>query len=368
MDSDSDSIIPVILAGGSGTRLWPLSTERRPKQFQAIAGAGSMFSQTLQRAADPARFSRPMIVASLAHRRLIEAELAAIGVSPAAIVLEPEGRNTAPAIVLAALLAQARGLGGMLMAMPSDHHVGEPEKLLAAIDLARRAAASGVFVTFGIAPMGPETSYGYIRRGATLGPGSPGVFAVARFTEKPARSTAEAMLAEGGYFWNSGMFLLPVGSLLGEMRRLKPELVEGAERALSGGAQAGPVIIPEASAFAALENISIDHALMESTSRAAVVPVDPAWSDIGSWTAVADIAPRDALGNTALGEVVLHDVVNAYVRSEGATTAVIGLSDIIVVNTGDAVIIARKDRAQDIRHVAEAIRKRNAEKAAARND
>jgi mannose-1-phosphate guanylyltransferase/mannose-6-phosphate isomerase len=247
----------------------------------------------------------------------------------------------------------------MLLVMPSDHFIRDPLKLQAAIVLAHAAAGAGAFVTFGITPSGPETSYGYIKQGEALGDG---VFKVARFVEKPARAAAEAMLAEGGYYWNSGMFLFPVGPLLTELRNLKPQIVEGCERALASASVAQPVVRPEASAFLGLENISIDYALMEHTSRAAIVPVDPLWIYVGSWTEVWELSERDDARNAVAGNVVLHDVSDAYVRSEGPLTAVLGLSDVIVVNTGDAVIVAAKSRAQDIRHIVDAIRKRDTAK------
>jgi mannose-1-phosphate guanylyltransferase / mannose-6-phosphate isomerase len=354
-------ITPVILAGGSGTRLWPLSRDERPKQFQAIAGGRSMFQQTLLRVADPGRFGAPMIVGNAGHEDMLKADLEGIGISPSAIVLEPHGRNTAPAITLAAMIAQACKLGGSLLVMPSDHFIRDPGQLIKAIDRARAPAANGAFVTFGITPHGPETCYGYIKQGTPLDqPDAQGTFKVARFVEKPPRHAAEAMLAEGGYYWNSGMFLFPVEALLKELRAFKPDIVSGCLKALTEGSVTGYTVCPDADAFAALENISIDYAVMEKTDRAAVVPTDPLWSDVGSWTAVWEISDRDQSQNVTVGDVILHDVNGAYVRSEGPLTAVVGLDDVIVVNTGDAVIVASKSHAQDIRHIAEAVRKRSA--------
>lgn len=357
-------ITPVILAGGSGTRLWPLSREERPKQFQAIAGRRSMFQQTVLRVADPSRFTAPIIVGNCAHKDMLMADLEAIDVAPATFVLEPEGRNTAPAITLAAMIALAAKLGDILLVMPSDHYIQNPAQLIAAIDKAKVGAQNGAFVTFGIAPHGPETSYGYIKQGEPLtapaedGKSEADIYRVARFVEKPPRHTAEAMLAEGGFYWNSGMFMLPVVEFLGEINRLKPAILAGCQEALSEGVVDGIVVHPAASRFAMIESISIDYAVMEHTSRAAVVPTDPLWSDVGSWTAVWEISQRDHEQNVTVGDVILHDVTGAYVRSEGPITAVVGLNDVIVVNTGDAVIVASKSHAQDIRHIAEAVKKR----------
>lgn len=359
-------ITPVILAGGSGTRLWPLSSDEKPKQFQAIAGRRSMFQQTLLRVTDPNRFTAPIIIGNAHHEDMLLAELAECDIEPAAVILEPEGRNTAPAVAITALLAVACKLGEHLLIMPSDHFIRDPGRLIAAIDQARAAAALGAFVTFGITPDGPETSYGYIKQGEVLESSGDeakdveGIFKVARFVEKPPRHDAVRMLEEGGYHWNSGMFLFPVSPLLQEMQVLIPDIVTACQKALVKAAVEGNIIRPPREEFVLAENISIDYAVMERTARAAVVPVDPLWSDVGSWTAVWEISERDDAQNVTLGDVILHDVRGAYVRSEGPVTAVVGLDDVIVVNTGDAVIVASKSHAQEIRTIAEAVRNRKA--------
>jgi mannose-1-phosphate guanylyltransferase/mannose-6-phosphate isomerase len=265
------------------------------------------------------------------------------------------------------MMALALRLGDTILVMPSDHAIGNPGKLISAIDKARAAVRQGHFVTFGITPSGPETSYGYIRQGAQLAPGADaadhigGIYHVERFVEKPPRDKAEAMLAEGGYLWNSGMFLFPVDTLLAELNRLQPATLRACQQALSAARIEGRVVHPEPSAFSGAEAISIDYAVMEKTTRAAVVPTDPLWNDVGSWTSVWQLSDRDQSQNVTIGDVILHDVSGAYVRSEGPLTAVVGLSDVIVVNTGDAVIVAAKSHAQEIRRIAEAVKRRRAE-------
>ena len=365
----SGLITPVILAGGSGTRLWPLSNDERPKQFQTLSGRRSMFQQTLMRIADPGRFTAPIIIANSHHTDLLHAEVAASGIKPAAIVFEPEGRNTTPAITLAAMMVLALRLGDNILVMPSDHAIGNPGKLISAIDKARAAVRRGFFVTFGITPSGPETCYGYIRQGTQLSGGADAadhiadIFHVERFVEKPPRDKAEAMLAEGGYLWNSGMFLFPVTTLLSELNRLQPATVKACQQSLTAARIEGRVVHPDGHAFSGAEAISIDYAVMEKTDRAAVVPTDPLWNDVGSWTSVWEMSDRDQSQNVTIGDVILHDVSGAYVRSEGPLTAVVGLSDVIVVNTGDAVIVAAKSHAQDICRIAEAVKRRSAEAA-----
>ena len=293
---------------------------------------------------------------------MIQSELREAGITPAAIILEPEGRNTAPAVAITAMLTMALKLGDHILVMPSDHYIRDPGRLIAAIDQAGAAVNMGAFVTFGISPDGPETSYGYIKQGQELtaesGEKPEGTFKVAKFIEKPPRHDAVRMLEEGGYHWNSGMFLFPVTALLREMQVLKPDIITACQQALVDGSVEKNVIRPSAEAFAKAENISIDYAVMEKTARAAVVPVDPLWSDVGSWTAVWEISERDSAQNVTIGDVILDDVKGAYVRSEGPVTAVVGLTDVIVVNTGDAVIVAAKSHAQDIRRIAEAVRNR----------
>ncbi|HYE53024.1 MAG TPA: mannose-1-phosphate guanylyltransferase/mannose-6-phosphate isomerase [Azospirillaceae bacterium] len=344
------AILPVLLSGGAGSRLWPLSREKQPKQLLALCGERTMIQDTALRVLDPARFGRPLVICNADHRAAIEAQLAEAGIAPSRIALEPMGRNTAPAVAAAALLAMEAGGDPLLLVLPADHYIRDAEAFLAAVETAERAARSGALVTFGITPDSPETGYGYIRRGEALG-GVPGAFRVAAFAEKPDRARAEAFLASGEYAWNSGMFLFPAGLLVAELERHAPDVLAAAREAVAKGRADGAVLALDAGAFARAPNISVDYAVMERTDRAAVVPAEMGWTDVGAWSALWDIADKDAGGNAALGDVMLHDSRGNLVRSEGRLTALVGVDDLVVVVTPDAVLVARKDRAQDVKEI-----------------
>jgi len=335
-------IVPVILSGGAGTRLWPLSTPERPKQFHALTGTETMLRMTAARVADRMRFAPPIVVASAANADAIDAQLDDIG----ALILEPVGRNTAPAIALAALRARTDEL---LLVMPSDHVIADPGAFQAAIDRAAAAAAQGWLMTFGIAPDRPETGYGYIKRGAALGDGA---FAVERFVEKPDSATAAAYLAAGGHDWNGGIFLFRAADLLAGLEAHAPDILAATRQALAAGQNDGRRITPDPALFAAVRAQSIDHALMEKHDRVGVAPVAMGWSDLGSWDALYALGGKDAGGNAASGPARLIDTSGTFVHSTGPRIVTVGVSDLIVVATGDTVLILPRGESQRVREAA----------------
>jgi mannose-1-phosphate guanylyltransferase/mannose-6-phosphate isomerase len=349
-------IIPVILSGGSGTRLWPLSTDQSPKQFLALASDRTMFADTLARTGDSTRFASPLIIGAERHAELMEAELSGEMHREARIILEPSARNTAPAIALAAL---ATGGGeAVMLVMPSDHVILNLDSFLAAVDIALPAARDGWLVTFGIEPTGPETGFGYIRMGDGL-EHVPGVHKVDRFIEKPARDKAEAMLAQGGHSWNAGIFLMRADRYLAELARHAPSMDAEARAALAGADLTARLIRPDAERFAACPSDSIDYAVLERAERVAVVPVACGWSDVGSWDALAEISSADAEGNTVVGRAVLIDTHGCHVHADGMTVTACGLDNLIVIASGNHVIIMPKGRSQDIKKIAETLKSKH---------
>ncbi|HET7086136.1 MAG TPA: mannose-1-phosphate guanylyltransferase/mannose-6-phosphate isomerase [Rhizomicrobium sp.] len=344
-------IHPVILSGGSGTRLWPLSRSLFPKQLLALTGEQSLIQDTALRTAG-ADFTPPFIICNTEHRFLIAEQMREAGIKPQAIVLEPVGRNTAPAAAIAALIVAEKSPDGLILLMPADHIVRNRTAFLEAVARAARCAQQDHLVTFGITPDSPETGYGYIRRGAPL-TNLPGSFAVARFVEKPDAATAANYLASGEYDWNSGMFLFKASMFLAELERLEPELLSLCREALAKGAKDLDFFRLDATVFAKARGISIDYAVMERTSKAAVVPVEMGWSDIGSWEALWTAANRDALGNAIKGDVLHHGTRNSYLRSEGPLVAAVGVEDMVVVATQDAVLVSHKSASQDVKRIVE---------------
>ena len=333
---------PVLLSGGSGTRLWPLSRESHPKQFLPLAGDDTMLQATWKRVAAIAD-TAPIVVAGEDHRFLVAEQLRQIDAPAPAIVLEPVGRNTAPAIAAAAMQAMAGGADPLLLVLPSDHVVRDAQAFCAAVLAAVPAADAGALVTFGIVPHAPEAGFGYIQ----AEPGD-GVRKVSRFVEKPDLETAQAYLDAGGYFWNSGMFLLRASRYLEELQRFRPAIVDAVRRAFDGAVRDGDFIRLDAQAFAAGPSDSIDYAVMEATDAAMVLPVDIGWNDVGSWSALWEVSQQDADGNAYHGDVIAIDSRNSYAWAR-RMVALVGVDDLVVVETDDAVLVARKDRVQQVK-------------------
>jgi len=351
-------IHPVILSGGAGTRLWPLSRALYPKQFFPLASDLSLLQETARRVSDPARFAPPLVVCNHEHRFIVAEQLRGIGVAAAEIVLEPVARNTAGACAVAALVLGGADAGEdpLMLVLPSDHVIADAKGFRAAIEHAVPAAEAGALVTFGIAPARPETGYGYVERGAAFEGGGKGCFRAARFKEKPDPAAAEKMVAAGGWLWNSGMFLFRAGSLMAEIERWVPEVAAACREALAGARRDLDFLRLDEDAFAKAPAVSLDYAVMEKTAQAAVVPADMGWSDIGSWAALWEVGAKDASGNVIVGDVAARDVTRSYIRSDDRLVAVIGLSDVLLVVSDDAVLAAPLARAQEVKALVEALR------------
>ena len=343
-------IIPVILSGGAGTRLWPLSRQARPKQFHALGGARSLLQDTALRVACEGVFAAPIVVGGAAHAPLIEAQLSEVGVAPATLILEPVGRNTALAIALAAL--EAGGGDALLLVVPSDHIVADRSAFHAAIGAGAAAARGGALVTFGVRPDRAETGYGYIGRGAML---SPGVHRVERFVEKPDRATAQGFVAGGRHDWNAGIFLFRADRLLAELEAHAPDISYAARAAFEGASRDGPRLRPQAAAFAAGRAQSIDHAVMEHARDVAVVPVAMGWSDVGGWDQLYELGDQDGDGNVTVGEVSAAGSRNCLIRSQGPLVVASGVENLIVIATADAVLILPRGEGQRVREAVEAL-------------
>ncbi len=350
-------VTPVVLAGGSGTRLWPLSRQTMPKQFQPLMGEISPFQQTLLRVVDRRRFEAPMIVTTEELLPIARNQAHAIGVEPGSIVVEPAGRNTAPAILAAAVSRLREVRDTNLLVLPSDHQLEVGRNFDDSVaQAARLADAGGLFVTFGVVPTAPETGYGYIQRGVPLV--ATDGYLVEAFIEKPEAAVAEKLLDAGNVYWNSGMFCFPARAMVDQLRILEPAMVAAVEDSVDGGSLDDDVRRLEAAAYGRARATSIDYALMERTDLAAVAPLTAAWSDIGSWDAVwATAADKDAVGNVRLGAAVIQNGANNYVRSDRGLTAVVGLDDVVVVSLDDAVLVADRKQAQAIKPLVDRLRR-----------
>jgi len=343
-------LYPVVLSGGSGTRLWPMSRTLYPKQLLRLLGEDSLLQQTVRRVADAGRFARPLLVANEEHRFIVAEQLREIGAPSQALLLEPVGRNTAPAACVAAMMLAESEPDALMLLLASDHAITDLAAFLEAVDRAADAARAGALVCLGIAPERPETGYGYIRCGAAL-KGVDKAFAAAEFVEKPDLEHARQYLASGEYFWNSSMFMFPARLYLDELERMRPDMVGACRHALAKAKRDDDFIRLDKAAFEACPSDSIDYAVMEHTARAAVVPVRMGWSDVGSWDALWDISDKDDAGNALIGNVVAEDTRNCYLRSEAGLVAAIGLEDLVVVATADAVMLAPRNRSQEVRRL-----------------
>tara|TARA_E500000318_G_scaffold63146_1_gene58475 strand:- start:296 stop:1723 length:1428 start_codon:yes stop_codon:yes gene_type:complete len=349
-------IYPVILSGGSGTRLWPVSRALYPKQLLPMLSDKTMLQETALRFPESAGFGATSVICNAEHRFAVAEQLQSVGIDPSAIMLEPAGRNSAPAAAVAALHVQSVDPEGLVLLLASDHRIERPEAFRAAIETGAVAARTGQMVTFGITPDRPETGYGYIRRDAPLD-GMEGCYAIEGFVEKPDRETAEAYLASGDYYWNSGTFLFRATDFLAELKRLAPDILKAAKAALEKGISDLDFRRLDADAFAKAPSISLDYAVMEKTDLGAVVPLDAGWSDVGSWSALWAVQDKDVDGNAVQGDVWLHDTRNTLVRAETRLVTVIGGEDLIVVESPDAVLVASMGADQDVKLAVEALKK-----------
>jgi mannose-1-phosphate guanylyltransferase / mannose-6-phosphate isomerase len=347
-------IVPVILSGGSGTRLWPVSRDSFPKQLWALVSEHTMMQQTALRATS-SDFAPPIVVCNNEHRFLIAEQLRAAGIKGARIVLEPVGRNSAPAIAAAALLVAEQDPDAVLWIMAADASINDEQALHTAVQAAARAARAGNIVTFGMKPTAPETGFGYIELGGAL-PDSEGVYLVNRFLEKPDTTTAERFVSGGRHLWNSGMFLFTARTLLEELEEHAQDVLLKARQAVADRTSDQDFIRLASDAFTSCPSISFDYAVAERTSRAAVVPTDLGWSDVGSWNALWELGVKDSAGNVTSGDVLLEGAENCYVRSDGVLTAVVGLQDAVVVVTEDAVLAMHRGQSQDVKKVVERLK------------
>jgi len=341
-------LVPVILSGGAGTRLWPLSRELYPKQLLRLVGERTMLQETVARTEGLPGLARPIVVCNENHRFMVAEQLRELGTAPQAIVLEPQGRNTAPAAAIAALLVSGGAdADPVLLVLPADHVITDVPAFQAAVAAGRVAAESGSLVTFGVVPDRAETGYGYIRRGAGPGP----AFTVAKFVEKPDTATARGYVESGEYYWNSGMFMFRASAYLAELGRYAPVMLATCRAALAAAGRDLDFLRLPAQEFASCPSDSIDYAVMEKTDRAVVVPLAAGWSDVGSWAALADALPRDGEGNVTAGDVLTEDSSGCYLHSTSRLVAAVGLRDHVVVETKDAVLVAPRDRVQDVKEL-----------------
>lgn len=350
-------IVPVILSGGSGTRLWPLSRALRPKQLLSLVNESTMIQDTMNRIRSIDGVTNPIVVCNEEHRFTIAEQMREIGIHPEALILEPMGRNTAPALALSAFQALSAGQDPILLVMPADHVIRDVESFSQAVVTGAQSAQEGKLVTFGIVSDAPETGYGYIKASGEAGTGI--AQAVAAFVEKPDLDTARVYLQEGGYYWNSGMFMFQASKYLSELESFNNDIYAASKTALEKAVKDLDFIRVDKDSFEVCPSDSIDYAVMEKTGDAVVIPVDIGWSDIGSWSALCEISDTDELGNVLHGDVCLVDTENSYIHADNRLVATVGLKDHVVVETADAVLVAHKSSAQDVKKIVDALKLQN---------
>lgn len=344
-------ILPVILAGGSGSRLWPMSHERHPKQFLCLHNRHSMLQETLRRL-DGLEVSAPVVICNQSHRVIADQQLLQMGIWSHHIILEPGGRNTAPAIALAALSAARSGGDPILLVLPADHIIKDVAAFHAALAVALPYAARGSLVTFGITPTGPETGYGYILRGDKCG--AEGLACrVQRFVEKPNLATAQRYIDSGEYFWNSGMFIFRAKRYLAELEKFRPDIFHCCHLALQKSKVDKNFIHIDTATFSHCPDESVDYAVMEKTDDAVMIPLNAGWSDVGSWSALWEVSSKDNAGNALTGETFLHNVHDCYIHTDGKLVAAIGVDNLVIVNTRDAILVINKSAVQDVKKIVE---------------
>lgn len=350
-------MLPVILSGGSGTRLWPLSRKVFPKQFHKVLTDQTLFQMTLDRVSRIASIQSPLVVCNEEHRFIVAEQLRELQIEPKAILLEPVGRNTAPAIAVAAFAASEED--PLLLVLPSDHLILDPKAFVEALECAKEYAESGKLVTFGIIPIRPETDYGYIQVADHPIDSESVAYKIQKFIEKPPTTEAEKYVASGNYYWNSGMFLFKASTYLNKLQQYAPEIYDAAEAAYRGRVEDLDFLRLETEKFAASPSDSIDYAVMEKTEDGVVVPLKAGWSDIGSWTALWETQAKDSSGNVKLGDVVTHQVSNSYLRSESKFLVAVGVEDLIIVDTDDAILVAKRGQNQLVKELVEKLQKLN---------
>lgn len=352
-------MIPIIMSGGSGSRLWPQSRSLYPKQFLPLVNQQTMLQNTISRLDGIGSVAAPLVVANEEHRFLVAEQIREMGRQASAIVLEPVGRNTAPAVALAALkaLSLQEGEDPLLLVLAADHVIQDEAAFHSAVEMALPVARDGLLVTFGIVPTHPETGYGYIK--AALYQNAESIFPVLQFVEKPDLETAQSYLASGDYYWNSGMFLFKASRYLEELEKFRPDILAACRKAMSVQNSDLDFVRLDVDAFKACPDESIDYAVMENTADAVVVALDAGWSDVGSWSSLADVTEQDEAGNAIIGDVLLEGTKNTYARSEKRLIAAVGVEDLVITETDDAILVAHKDRVQDVKKIVDRLKAEN---------